>query len=110
MAFLNYDLQQQLLLLRFIIYLRKSTEDNEDKQMRSTKGQFEDIMEQIIKRFSLNINNMLILEEHKSAFKPGREKFNNMIGLIESGERNGIISWHPNRDARNYQDGGKLVQ
>ena len=48
--------------------------------------------------------------ESKSAKKPGREIFNEMIDKInESREPVGIISWHPDRLARNSVDGGQII-
>jgi len=42
MAFYDYNLQQVLKTLDFAVYLRKSSKDNEDKQMRSLEGQEDD--------------------------------------------------------------------
>ncbi len=48
--------------------------------------------------------------ESKSAKKPGREVFNEMIKKIHaSREPVGIISWHPDRLARNSVDGGQII-
>ena len=56
--------------------------------------------------------NLEILEEFqesKSAKKPGRELFGEMMTRIERGEANGIIAWHPDRLARNSVDGGRVI-
>jgi len=47
--------------------------------------------------------------EAKTAKVPGRPLFNQMIELIEQDEASGIISWHPDRLARNSVDGGRIV-
>ncbi|PKV88186.1 recombinase family protein [Streptomyces sp. TLI_146] len=48
--------------------------------------------------------------ESKSAFKPGRKKFNWIIERVEAGEISGIISWHPNRLSRNMEDASTIVR
>jgi DNA invertase Pin-like site-specific DNA recombinase len=108
MSFFDRETLEKIQGLRFFVYLRKSSEDNEDKQMRSIEGQLEDIQELILARFS--IKPIYIYQEKKSAFKTGRPFFDEMLGRIEAGDADGVIVWHPNRIARNYQDGGRFVQ
>jgi site-specific DNA recombinase len=108
MSFFDRETFEKIQNLRFFVYLRKSSEDNEDKQMRSIEGQLEDIEEFILKRF--NIKPVHIYNERKSAFKTGRADFNEMLDRIEAGEANAVIVWHPNRISRNYQDGGRFTQ
>ncbi|TSC91555.1 MAG: recombinase [Parcubacteria group bacterium Licking1014_17] len=48
-------------------------------------------------------------QEAKTAKEPGRIKFAEMLSLIERGKADGIISWHPDRLARNSVDGGKII-
>ena len=48
-------------------------------------------------------------QESKSAKKPGREKFNEMMSHIEQMEGVGILAWHPDRLARNSVDGGRII-
>ncbi len=60
------------------------------------------------KREDIEITEQFI--ESKSAKKPGREIFNRMIQKIyDSKEPVGIISWHPDRLARNSVDGGQII-
>ena len=47
--------------------------------------------------------------EAKTAKEPGRMKFAEMLAILESGKADGIISWHPDRLARNSVDGGKII-
>ena len=45
----------------------------------------------------------------QSAKIPGRPIFNLMLDRIEKGDAGGILSWHPDRLARNSIDGGKII-
>ncbi len=90
---------------RYIIYVRKST-DVEDKQILSVEAQIVEL-----KKYARD-NGLFIVDtvvEKKSAKKPGRKKFNNTMRCIEGGEANGILSWHPDRLARNSVDGGHII-
>ena len=49
------------------------------------------------------------LTEAQTAKIPGMSVFNNLLKLIEKGFANGIVSWNPDRLARNTIDGGKIV-
>ncbi len=110
MAFFDYTLQQKLKTYRFGMYLRKSTEDNEDKQLRSIEGQKEDLISDIVNKFQLPLAMIHVFEEKQSAFKMGRSQFQALIDLIEQGQVDAVMVWHPNRIARNYADGGRFTQ
>ncbi len=90
---------------KFFLYARKST-DVEDKQVRSIEDQ---IIE--LRAFAKNENLEIVEEliEKQSAKIPGRSIFNSMLNRIEKGEVSGILSWHPDRLARNSVDGGKII-
>ena len=90
---------------KFFIYARKST-DVEDMQILSIEAQLTELRE-LAKKEGLEIVDELI--EKKSAKVPGREIFNSMLNRIEKEEANGIISWHPDRLARNSVDGGRII-
>ena len=89
----------------FFLYARKST-DVEDKQVLSIDGQLAELREFAV-REHLSITHEYI--EKQSAKIPGRPMFNEMIDKIEHGQVSGILSWHPDRLARNSVDGGRLI-
>jgi len=92
-------------MIKYIAYCRKST-DEKDKQVLSIEAQIAELKE-FAKRDHFQIVDFVI--EAKTAKSPGREQFNNVLKRIEKGEASGIISWHPDRLARNSIDGGKII-
>ncbi len=90
---------------KFIAYCRKST-DEKDKQIMSIEQQIDEL-KSFAQRENLEISEFLT--EAETAKIPGRPTFNSLITLIEKGLINGIISWHPDRLARNSIDGGKII-
>src|SRR3989344_8073634 len=108
MAFYDNQTVDLIKSLKFAEYLRRSSQDNEDKQMRSIEGQEQDLKEDVINRFKIKIAR--VFKESQSAFKEGRPEFEQLIQMIENGEINAVMVWHPNRIARNYSDGGQFVQ
>jgi len=91
---------------KYFVYARKSTED-EERQVMSIEAQLEEINE-FARREGVRIAQIFI--ESKSAKKPGRPVFNQMVGKIyESKEPVGILAWHPDRLARNSVDGGQII-
>ncbi len=92
--------------IKYFLYVRKSTED-EELQVMSIEAQLVEINE-YAKKEGLQITEKFI--ESKSAKKPGRKVFNNMIEKIHgSKEPVGLLSWHPDRLARNSVDGGQII-
>jgi DNA invertase Pin-like site-specific DNA recombinase len=90
---------------RFVIYCRKST-DEKDKQVLSIETQLAELRE-FAHRERLEVVGEYT--EAKTAKSPGRSVFKQVIGLIESGSANAILSWAPDRLARNSIDGGYLI-
>ena len=91
--------------MRYIAYCRKST-DEKTKQVLSIDSQIEELL-QFSKRENLNIVDYIT--EAKTAKTPGRQQFNKVINLIEAEKIDGIVSWHPDRLARNSIDGGRII-
>src|SRR3989344_2928843 len=99
-------MEEKQIYLRYLGYARKSSEDNKERQAASLPEQLY-VLEGIKAKHTLNV--VEVLQESKSAHKPGREIFNNMLARIESGEANAILTWHPNRLCRNALDAGQLL-
>jgi len=78
--------------MKYFLYARKSTED-EERQIMSIEAQLAELAE-YAKRENIKIDQQFI--ESKSAKKPGREIFNEMMSKVhESKEPIGLIAWHP---------------
>jgi DNA invertase Pin-like site-specific DNA recombinase len=90
---------------KYFLYARKSTEDD-DKQVMSIEAQLFELHEFARKE---NLEIIAEFQESKSAKKPGREKFNEMMSKIENMDGVGILAWHPDRLARNSIDGGRII-
>ena len=91
--------------MKYVIYCRKSSE-SEDRQALSIESQ-ESEMLQIAQRLNLPI--VALLKESKSAKKEGRPVFNQMMKMISSGKADAILCWKMDRLARNFIDGGKII-
>jgi len=90
------------------VYARKSSED-EDRQILSIESQVDEI-KKITEIHKINLEDKDILPESKSAKVPyTRPVFEGLIKLIEKGEAQGIIAWHPNRLSRNAIDAARLI-
>ena len=93
-------------MTKYFLYARKSTED-EERQVMSIEAQLAELAE-FAKRENIEIVETFV--ESKSAKKPGREIFNQMMTKVhESKEPMGLIAWHPDRLARNSIDGGQII-
>ena len=87
--------------MRYVIYARKSTEED-DRQVLSIEAQLHELSEFAAKE---KLEIVASFCEAKTAKEPGRMKFAEMLELIEKGKADGILSWHPDRLARNSVDG-----
>ena len=90
---------------RYFIYARKST-DEADRQVRSIDAQLNELRD-LASKEGLAIVDELV--ESQTAKDPGRPVFNAMLDRVERGEAEGILSWHPDRLARNSIDGGRII-
>jgi DNA invertase Pin-like site-specific DNA recombinase len=94
---------------RYVVYVRKST-DQEEKQVRSLGDQILEC-KQYAERMGITLRDEDIVQEAESAKEPDiRPKFRKMIKDIqERGKYDGILSWHPDRLARNMKDAGEII-
>lgn len=91
--------------MKYILYCRKST-DTEDKQVLSLDSQ-ENELRQIAKAQGLEI--VSVLRESKSAKIEGRPIFNQVLETIRKKEADAILCWKLDRLARNFIDGGRII-
>jgi len=91
--------------VKYILYCRKST-DEKDKQVLSIEAQIAELQEFAIRE---RLEIVATFSESKTAKSPGRPIFKEVLSKIESGEADAILSWHPDRLARNSIDGGYLI-
>jgi len=91
--------------MRVIAYARKSTEQD-DRQILSIDAQLRELQEYAANE---QLEIVASLREAKTAKEPGRTEFARMLEIIEKGGAEGILSWHPDRLARNSVDGGRII-
>ncbi len=88
------------------IYARKSTE-SEDRQIQSLDDQLSALHE-LAKRENLKVSEIIV--ESRSAKEPyTRPEFQRLMGKVQSGEIEGILTWAINRLSRNMVDGGLIA-
>ncbi|MBP9817487.1 recombinase family protein [Candidatus Shapirobacteria bacterium] len=93
--------------LRYVLYARKSTDDQK-KQVRSIPDQVVDC-EEISNRLGLKVIGPY-LKESKSAKLPNRRPlYRKMVNDIKLGRYDAILSWSPDRLARNMLEAGELI-
>lgn len=90
---------------RYALYCRKST-DEDERQIQSIASQKE-------RAYTLALSTgktiTQVVEEARSAKEPGRPEFNRLLALVDAGEVDGIIAWHPDRLARNEMDAAAIT-
>lgn len=91
--------------IKYFGYCRKSSEDD-GRQVLSLPAQEKDI-EEIRNTRHLKLVN--IYSEAKSAKAQGRKEFNKMLEHVEKIGGAGIICWKLDRLARNFIDGGRII-
>lgn len=92
--------------LRYVLYVRKSTEDD-NRQVRSIDDQITDCRK-LQKELGLNV--VELIKETKSAKKPGRRpEFSRMLDGIRAKKYDAILCWHPDRLSRNMLESGTLI-
>jgi len=92
-------------MLKYFIYCRKSTED-EERQVLSIEAQLTELRE-YAKREGLFV--VKEFTESQTAKEPGRPVFNQMLAEIEKGKAQGVLAWNPDSLARNSIDGGRII-
>lgn len=93
-------------VLRYCLYARKSSED-EERQALSIESQVKE-MSSLAERDHLTV--VVVKTEAHSAKNSGeREIFNKMIDEIKAGKYNAILTWHSDRLSRNAGDLGRLI-
>jgi len=92
--------------MRYFVYCRKSSED-EHHQVLSIESQRTEVQKRFFGKDDIIVVD--VLEESRSARTPGRPIFDEMLKRIKRGEADGIITWHPDRLARNAVDGGQII-
>ena len=91
--------------IRYFAYCRKSSEDSSEKQVLSLDAQKREL-DLKVEREGLFI--VKAYQEAKTAKKPGREAFNQMLDDIVAGKANAILCWKLDRLARNPVDSGRI--
>ncbi len=91
--------------LNYVVYCRKSSE-GEDKQIQSLETQLRELGEHAQRN---NLKIVKVISESKSAFKVGRDGFNEMMNLIKSGQANAVLVIRANRISRNPIDAGYVI-
>jgi len=92
-------------LIKYFLYARKSSE-SEDRQVASIESQI-DVLKELAAREGLEI--VQHFSESQSAKASGRPIFNKMMEEIAKGKAQGIICWKLDRLARNFIDGGQII-
>lgn len=103
-----YDPQNELDVtkLNYVLYARKSTDDPE-RQVRSIDDQIAEC-QRLAASKGLRVKK--VLTESRSAKKPDqRPIFSQMMKDLRAGVYNAILSWAPDRLARNMREGGDMI-
>lgn len=91
--------------MKYIIYCRKSTE-SEERQIQSLDSQERELLD-MAKKYGLEV--VGVYKESKSAKAVGREVFNEVVKQITTKKADAILCWKLDRLARNFIDGGQII-
>lgn len=103
----NEDRKRPNKKLKYVIYARKSTND-EEHQIKSIPEQLSYI-EKFLRDKDWDVCPKPIIETESAKFSDQRPLFDKMIEDIENGIYDGIICWHPDRLARNMKEAGIII-
>ncbi len=103
---INNDIEPQTTNIKYCLYARKSTEQDE-KQALSIESQVKEMLA-IAERESLDVIDIR-RESHSAKDSGQRPVFKQIIEDIERERFNAIITWAPDRLSRNAGDLGSLV-
>ncbi len=92
--------------IKYCLYARKSTEQ-EDKQVLSIDSQIKEMEKMALAE---NLEIVVMKKESHSAKEAGqRPVFNEIVEELKAGKYSGILTWAPDRIARNAGDLGRIV-
>ena len=91
--------------MKYIIYARKSTEED-DRQILSIEAQLVELKNLPPKK---NLKLSLLLKKQRPPKNPAELNSLKCCHSWKTARREGIISWHPDRLARNSVDGGRII-
>ena len=95
---------------RFVIYLRKSTDD-EQKQVRSLDDQRDECIRLARDVLKVSVKEEDIFEESASAKISGnRPIFDDILQGFRTGKYHGLIAWSPDRISRNMKEAGEVIE
>ena len=91
---------------KYFLYARKSTDEDSGKQIHSIEDQIALVTEYCQKE---GLEIVQVFTESQTSKVPGRPVFDQMLNQLKDREVTGIVSWHPDRLARNSVDGGRII-
>ena len=91
--------------MKYILYCRKSQE-SEDRQVMSLDSQERELKE---KAAILGLDIVAVYHESMSAKSVGRPVFGQVMHEIQIGKADGLLCWKLDRLARNFIDGGLII-
>ena len=92
--------------VRYLLYARKSTE-SEERQVLSIDSQIKEML-QLAEKEGLEVAEIR-RESHSAKATGERPVFNEIVNDLRLGKFNGILTWAPDRIARNAGDLGSIV-